>query len=71
MKNNQICTGVIVARFQVAELTEGHKQILDYVLSKGHNQNILFLGVSPTRATKNNPLDYEFTRILLFNHPSP
>lgn len=55
MKNT---VGVIVARFQVAELTEGHKALIDYVLSKNHTLNVIFLGLAPTRATKNNPLDY-------------
>lgn len=57
--------GVIVARFQVAELTEGHKEILEYVLSKKHNLNIIFLGIAPTRATKNNPLDFDSRRRML------
>lgn len=59
MKNNK-SIGVIVGRFQVPYLTEGHKEILDYVLSKGHEKNILFLGVPPTdvRCTKKNPIPY-------------
>ena len=63
--NNETTVGVIVARFQVAELTEGHKEILEYVLSKNHNQNIIFLGIAPTRATKNNPLDYDSRRRMI------
>ena len=63
--SNETSVGVIVARFQVAELTQGHKEILEYVLNKGHNQNIIFLGIAPTRATKNNPLDFDSRRRML------
>lgn len=62
---NETSVGVIVARFQVAELTDGHKEILDYVLSKNHNQNVIFLGVAATKATKNNPLDYDSRRRMI------
>lgn len=59
MENNNII-GVIVGRFQVANLTEGHREILDYVLSKNHSVNILFLGIPPkdVRSTKNNPIPF-------------
>ena len=63
--SNETSVGVIVARFQVAELTEGHKEILDYVLSKGHNLSIIVLGVAPTKATKNNPLDFDSRRRMI------
>ena len=49
--------GVIVGRFQVNELHEAHRQIIDHV-RKNHRKVIVFLGVSPTLTTKNNPLDY-------------
>ena len=62
---NETSVGVIVARFQVAELTDGHKEILDYVLAKNHNQNVIFLGVAATKATKNNPLDYDSRRRMI------
>ena len=65
MSENEHSIGVIVARFQVAELTEGHKELLDFVLAKGHNQNVIFLGVAPTKATKNNPLDYDSRRRMI------
>ena len=63
--SNETSIGVIVARFQVAELTEGHKEILEHVLAKKHNQNVIFLGIAPTRATKNNPLDYDSRRRMI------
>lgn len=62
---NETSVGVVVARFQVAELTEGHKEILDFVLSKGYNLNIVILGIAPTKATKNNPLDFDSRRRMI------
>lgn len=62
---NETSIGVIVARFQVAELTDGHKEILNYVLAKNHNQNVIFLGVSPLHGTKTNPLDFDSRRRML------
>lgn len=49
--------GVIVGRFQVNELHEAHRQIIDFVKTN-HKKVIVFLGVSPTLTTKNNPLDF-------------
>lgn len=47
MTNKQNAIGVIVGRFQVHKLTEGHKEILDFVLSQNHYMNILVLGNPP------------------------
>ena len=49
--------GVIVGRFQVHELHEAHKELIDTVLSN-HDKVIVFLGLSPLRNTKVNPLDF-------------
>lgn len=49
--------GVIVARFQVDELHEGHKALIDTVY-KNHTNIIIFLGVSRIQNTKTNPLDF-------------
>lgn len=56
---NKNTVGVIVGRFQVPELTNGHKEIFDYVLSKGYDENIVILGIAPIKATKTNPLDFD------------
>lgn len=56
---------VVVARFEVATLTAGHRQMLDYVLSKGYGTNLMILGVAPTLCTKQNPLDYESRRLMI------
>lgn len=63
LKNNQepiieeASVGIIVARFQVAELHEGHRQLIDTVLHY-HKKVIIFLGVSKKSSDKNTPLDF-------------
>ena len=49
--------GVIVGRFQVAELSEAHKNLINSVINN-HKQCIVVIGVSPTLGTKQNPLSY-------------
>lgn len=49
--------GVIVARFQVPELHEAHKELIDSVLAS-HPKVLIVLGLSPLRGTTNNPLDF-------------
>lgn len=53
-------TGIIIGRFQVHELHEGHKEIINYVKNM-HQQIIIFLGVSSVLASKKNPLNF-YTR---------
>lgn len=48
---------IIVGRFQVAELSEGHKVLINNV-KENHKQVIIVIGVSPTLGTKQNPLGY-------------
>jgi bifunctional NMN adenylyltransferase/nudix hydrolase len=54
-KNYEI--GVIVGRFQVHELHEAHRSLLDTVSSR-HKKVVLFLGVAPVLGTTRNPLDF-------------
>jgi bifunctional NMN adenylyltransferase/nudix hydrolase len=49
--------GVIIGRFQVDELHNGHKALIDYV-SKNNDKLIIFIGLSPLKCTYNNPLDF-------------
>ncbi len=57
MSNTDKDVGVIVGRFQVDKLHDAHRQIIDHVM-KNHKKVLIFLGVSPTLTTKNNPLDF-------------
>jgi len=56
--------GVIVARFQVHNLSDAHKDLLSTVASK-HSKVLIFLGNSPLFGTKNNPLDFEARKQML------
>lgn len=49
--------GVIVGRFQVANLSKAHFSLIRYVLNL-HNNVLLFLGVSPTNLSRKNPLSF-------------
>lgn len=57
--------GVLVGRFEVAYLTDGHRDLLNYMLSKKHTKNIIILGNSPIRASKKNPLDFDTRRRMI------
>lgn len=50
--------GVLIARFQVPELHEAHRKIVEYVCGR-HAKVLILLGRSPLPGTKNNPLDFE------------
>jgi bifunctional NMN adenylyltransferase/nudix hydrolase len=54
-------TGIIIARFQVARLTKGHKFLIMKVLSK-HKKIIILLGVPPVEYTNVNPLTFLMRR---------
>jgi bifunctional NMN adenylyltransferase/nudix hydrolase len=55
---------VIIGRFQVPNLHEAHKDLIDSVV-KTHPKTILFLGLSPVLGTRNNPLDFEARKKML------
>lgn len=50
--------GVLIARFQVHELHEGHHYLIQQVM-KNHKKTIIFLGVSHFVGTRKNPLDFD------------
>lgn len=56
--------GVIVARFQVHQLHEGHVKLIDMVCSN-HKKVIIFLGVSEIPNTRSNPLDFATRKIMI------
>lgn len=49
--------GILVGRFQVHELHEAHRDLIDTVRAK-HDKVIIFIGLSPLRNTIHNPLDF-------------
>ena len=56
--------GIIVARFQTPFLHEGHIDILTQVLAS-HPRVLVFLGNSPVRCSKNNPLDFQARKAMI------
>jgi len=54
-KKNSI--GVIIGRFQINELHQGHKSLIENVLSM-HDNVIIFLGCSNVIGSRKNPLDF-------------
>ncbi len=61
--------GVVVARFQVDELTEGQHDLIKTVISH-HDKVLIFLGISPAKNTQVNPMDYK-TRELMIRESYP
>ena len=62
--------GVIIGRFQVHELHEGHIALIDTVNQK-HKKLLVLIGSCPTvKVTRNNPLDYQ-TRMLMVKEAFP
>lgn len=58
--------GVIVGRFQVDNLHEGHIDLIKSVI-KSHSKVIIFLGLSPCKCTVKNPLDFEARKQMILS----
>ena len=54
--NNTV--GVVVGRFQIDALHEGHILLLDHV-ENNHSKMLILLGIRPAESSDVNPLDYE------------
>ena len=71
MKKKEVLpdVGVIVGRFQVHELHEAHRDLIESVIAR-HDRTIIFLGLSELRNTKRNPLDFNARKqMLLCQYP--
>lgn len=64
VKEDTFDVGVIVGRFQVPSLHEAHTQLIQHVCNQ-HDKVLVVLGVSPLRATTENPLDWQARRQML------
>ena len=61
--------GVVIGRFQVHKLHDGHKCILNAALRR-HNRLIVLIGVSDHDNTRHNPLPFEFRRdVIIEDYP--
>lgn len=56
--------GVIIARFQVHELHDAHKALIQKV-AENHSKIIIFLGVPTIPNTKKNPLDFATRKVMV------
>jgi bifunctional NMN adenylyltransferase/nudix hydrolase len=59
--------GVIIGRFQVPQLTEGHKALLKYVFNE-NDALVVYLGVAPVFGTKRNPMSYGMRAAMLSDY---
>ena len=59
--------GVIIARFQIHELHEGHHYVIKQV-TKNHKKTIIFLGVPKFVGTKKDPLDFDTRKRMIQTH---
>jgi bifunctional NMN adenylyltransferase/nudix hydrolase len=59
----------VVGRFQVHDLHDAHKYLIDQV-ANNHKKTIIFLGVPKVVGTKKNPLDFD-TRKRMIQHEYP
>ncbi len=57
-------TGVIIGRFQCHKLTDGHKELINYVISKS-DKVLIFIGVSPLKPDIKNPLPFEMRKSMV------
>lgn len=56
--------GVIVARYQVDEIHEGQKRLIDYICSQ-HKKVILFLGVGRGQGVRANAMDFATRKMMV------
>ena len=56
--------GVIIGRFQCHKLTDGHKELINYVISKS-DKVLIFIGVSPLKPDIKNPLPFEMRKQMI------
>jgi bifunctional NMN adenylyltransferase/nudix hydrolase len=63
-KTETTACGVIVARFQLHELHDAHRDLIKSVIER-HERVIIFLGLSALRNTLNNPLDFKQRKVML------
>jgi len=64
-RTEQYDVGVIVGRFQVPELHSAHRDLIESVMAK-HGKTIIVLGLSPLPITRQNPLDFEARKQMIF-----
>ena len=70
IKHPKTDVGVIVGRFQVHELHQAHRDLIEQVM-RNHQKVLIFLGLSPCKVTRQNPLDFEARKQMILSvYPS-
>ena len=64
MKHDKPSYGVVVGRFQVNDLHDGHMELFRQVRFR-HSGVIVFVGVAPAGLTKDNPLDFPARKAMI------
>jgi len=64
---NYNSVGVIVGKFQLAQLHETQVELIQRVYNK-HDKVLLFLGLSPKKGTINSPLDFQPRKQMLLEY---
>lgn len=59
---------VVIGRFQVPQMTEGHKQLISAVYKEFQVTPVVLIGVSPLPCTPNNPLTFEQRQSIVRQH---
>ena len=67
LKDTRADVGVVVGRWQVDTLHDGHLSLLNTV-NNAHDRLIIIVGLSPCKCTVNNPLDFEARKCMLQEH---
>jgi len=65
-KRIRYSVGILIGRFQVDELTDGHKYMIQSIIDN-HSKVVVFLGIAPTVSTIRNPLDFESRKQMILN----
>ena len=63
MKNKKPGLGVVIGRFQVPELHDGHRHIITQ--ASKHQRALVFVGIHPNLLTRDHPLDYPFREAMI------
>jgi bifunctional NMN adenylyltransferase/nudix hydrolase len=66
LKQDTYDVGVIVGRFQVPELHDAHKLLIQTVCDR-HDKVVVFLGLSQLMVTRENPLDFESRKQMILD----
>src|SRR5262250_1312393 len=59
--------GVLVGRFQVPELHQAHKELIEKIAG-WHKKFLIVLGCSPTLVVRHNPLDFQARKLMINAH---